>query len=105
MLSMVLLMHDVFPVQYMFYQMGATDINKKLTSAMLLIIWMCVVTVLNGSKYVKNKKKNKTKKTYIFFRDSWTKLRKIQFQWKKKSKFLYKKIKSIATINMSNLSL
>lgn len=69
---MVLLMHDVFPVQYMFYQMGATDINKKLTSAMLLIIWMCVVTVLNGSKYVKKKqeKKNKTKKTYIFFRDS-----------------------------------
>lgn len=56
MLSMVLLMHDVFPVQYMFYQMGATDINKKLTSAMLLIIWMCVVTVLNGSKYVKKKK-------------------------------------------------
>lgn len=53
---MVLLMHDVFPVQYMFYQMGATDINKKLTSAMLLIIWMCVVTVLNGSKYVKKKK-------------------------------------------------
>lgn len=52
---MVLLMHDVFPVQYMFYQMGATDINKKLTSAMLLIIWMCVVTVLNGSKYVKKK--------------------------------------------------
>lgn len=104
MLSMVLLMHDVFPVQYMFYQMGATDINKKLTSAMLLIIWMCVVTVLNGSKYVKNKTK-KPKKTHIFFRDSWTKLRKIQFQWKKKSKFLYKKIKSIATINMSNLSL
>lgn len=95
-------MHDVFPVQYMFYQMGATDINKKLTSAMLLIIWMCVVTVLNGSKYVKKKPK---KQTYIFFRDSWTKLRKIQFQWKKKSKFLYKKIKSIATINMSNLSL
>lgn len=57
MLSMVLLMHDVFPVQYMFYQMGATDINKMLTSAMLLIIWMCVVTVLNGSKYVKNKTK------------------------------------------------
>lgn len=53
---MVLLMHDVFPVQYMFYQIGATDINKKLTSAMLLIIWMCVVTVLNGSKYVKKKK-------------------------------------------------
>lgn len=88
MLSMVLLMHDVFPVQYMFYQMGATDINKKLTSAMLLIIWMCVVTVLNGSKYVK--KKNQ-KKTYIFFRDSWTKLRKIQFQWKKNRNFCIKK--------------
>lgn len=82
---MVLLMHDVFPVQYMFYQMGATDINKKLTSAMLLIIWMCVVTVLNGSKYVKKKK------TYIFFQDSWTKLRKIQFQWKKNQNFWIKK--------------
>lgn len=90
MLSMVLLMHDVFPVQYMFYQMGATDINKKLTSAMLLIIWMCVVTVLNGSKYVKNKTK-KPKKKHIFFRDSWTKLRKIQFQWKKNQNFCIKK--------------
>lgn len=65
---MVLLMHDVFPVQYMFYQMGATDINKKLTSAMLLIIWMCVVTVLNGSKYVKKNKKNPQKTVYILSR-------------------------------------
>lgn len=63
---MVLLMHDVFPVQYMFYQMGATDINKKLTSAMLLIIWMCVVTVLNGSKYVKKKKKTQKNRIYSF---------------------------------------
>lgn len=94
-------MHDVFPVQYMFYQMGATDINKKLTSAMLLIIWMCVVTVLNGSKYVK--KKNK-KNLYILSR-FLNKIEKNTVSMKKKSKFLYKKIKSIATIHMSNLSL
>lgn len=66
MVSMVLLMHDVFPVQYMFYQMGATDINKKLTSAMLLIIWMCVVTVLNGSKYVKKQEKKKQNKKNLY---------------------------------------
>lgn len=33
--------------------MGVIDINKKLISVMLLIIWMCVVMVFNGSKYVK----------------------------------------------------
>lgn len=90
-------MHDVFPVQYMFYQMGATDINKKLTSAMLLIIWMCVVTVLNGSKYVKKKK------LIYSFKIPEQNWEKYSFN-EKKSKFLNKK-KSIATINMSNLSL
>lgn len=57
--------------------MGVIDINKKFISVMLLIIWMCVVMVFNGSKYVKNKKKNKIKKIYIFFWDFWIKLRKI----------------------------
>lgn len=99
-------MHDVFPVQYMFYQMGATDINKKLTSAMLLIIWMCVVTVLNGSKYVKKTRKKKQNKKNLYILSRFlNKIEKNTVSMKKKSKFLYKKIKSIATINMSNLSL
>lgn len=87
---MVLLMHDVFPVQYMFYQMGATDINKKLTSAMLLIIWMCVVTVLNGSKYVKNKKKKQNKKNLYILSRFLNKNEKNTVSMKKK-KFCIKK--------------
>lgn len=83
-------MHDVFPVQYMFYQMGATDINKKLTSATLLIIWMCVVTVLNGSKYVKNKTKKPKKKLIYSFEIPEQNWEKYSFNEKKKSKFLYK---------------
>lgn len=81
-------MHDVFPVQYMFYQMGATDINKKLTSAMLLIIWMCVVTVLNGSKYVKKnkKKKNQNKKNLYILSRFLNKIEKNTVSMKKKIK-------------------
>lgn len=85
---MVLLMHDVFPVQYMFYQMGATDINKKLTSAMLLIIWMCVVTVLNGSKYVKKKTKKKLIYSFEIPEQNWEKY---SFNEKKNQNFCIKK--------------
>lgn len=86
---MVLLMHDVFPVQYMFYQMGATDINQKLTSAMLLITWMCVVTVLNGSKYVKKKT---TKKNLIYsFEIPEQNWEKYSFNEKKNQNFCIKK--------------
>lgn len=86
---MVLLMHDVFPVQYMFYQMGATDINKKLTSAMLLIIWMCVVTVLNGSKYVKKtRKKTKQKKLIYSFEIPEQNWEKYSFNEKKNQNFV-----------------
>lgn len=54
---------------------------------------------INGSKYVK-----KNKKLYILSR-FLNKIEKNTVSMKKKSKFLYKNIKSIATINMSNLSL
>lgn len=69
--------------------MGATDINKKLTSAMLLIIWMCVVTVLNGSKYVKKKKEQK-KLIYSFEipEQNWEKY---SFNEKKNQNFCIKK--------------
>lgn len=85
---MVLVMHDVFPVQYMFYQIGATDINKKLTSAMLLIIWMCVVTVLNGSKYVKKQKQKKRIYSFEIPEQNWEKY---SFNEKKNQNFCIKK--------------
>lgn len=67
---------------------------------------MCVVTVLNGSKYVKKQEKKKQNKKNLYILSRFlNKIEKNTVSMKKKSKFLYKKIKSIATINMSNLSL
>lgn len=74
---------------------------------------MCVVTVLNGSKYVKNKKKKQNKKNLYILSRFLNKIEKNTVSMKKKSKFLnkkkinsyYKYVKSVIIVKRYELQL